>query len=50
MLESGSEINGAFQRVSLIDELSLVQSAVIADADSKPLFGARWKLLYSGVV
>lgn len=38
LLEGGSEINGAFERAGLIDELSLVQSAVIADADSKPLF------------
>lgn len=38
LLEGGSEINGAFERAELIDEISLVQSAVIADADSKPLF------------
>lgn len=38
LLEGGSEINGAFERAGLIDELSLVQSAVIADADGKPLF------------
>lgn len=38
LLEGGSEINGAFERAGLIDELSLVQSTVIADADSKPLF------------
>lgn len=38
LLEGGSEINGAFERAGFIDELSLVQSAVIADADSKPLF------------
>lgn len=38
LLEGGSEINGAFERAGLIDELSLVQSAVIADADDKPLF------------
>lgn len=41
LLEGGSEINGAFERAELIDELSLVQSAVIADADSKPLFQNR---------
>lgn len=28
----------AFERAGFIDELSLVQSSVIADADSKPLF------------
>lgn len=38
LLEGGSEINGAFERAGLIDELSLVQTSVIADADSKPLF------------
>lgn len=38
LLEGGSEINGAFERAGLIDELSLVQASVIADADSKPLF------------
>lgn len=37
-MEGGSEINGAFERVGLIDELSLVQSSVIADADGKSLF------------
>lgn len=38
LLEGGSEINGAFERASLIDELSLVQTSVVAGADSKPLF------------
>lgn len=38
LLEGGSEINGAFERAGLIDELSLVQASVIAGADSKPLF------------
>lgn len=38
LLEGGSEINGAFERAGFIDELSLVQASVIADADSKPLF------------
>ena len=38
LLEGGSEINGAFERAGLINELSLVQTSVIADADSKPLF------------
>ena len=33
LLEGGSEINGAFERAGLIDELSLVQASVIADAD-----------------
>ncbi len=38
LLEGGSEINGAFERDGLIDELSLVQTSVAADADDKPLF------------
>ena len=38
MLEGGSIINGAFQRVGLIDELSLVQIPLVAGKDSKPLF------------
>lgn len=38
LLEGGSEINGAFEQAGLIDELSLVQTSVVADADSKPLF------------
>ncbi len=51
MLEGGSIINGAFERADVIDELSLVTAAVIADKDDKPLFynsiGADWKLFYS---
>ena len=38
LLEGGSEINGAFERAGLIDELSLIQTSVIADVDSKPIF------------
>ena len=38
LLEGGSEINGAFAQAGLVDELSLVQSSVVADANSKPLF------------
>lgn len=38
LLEGGSEINSAFERDGLIDELSLVQTSVIADTNSKPLF------------
>ncbi len=38
LLEGGSEINGAFLRADVIDELSLVVSPVVADKDSKPLF------------
>lgn len=38
LLEGGSIINGAFQRVDAIDELSLVIAPVIADKDDKPLF------------
>lgn len=38
LLEGGSEINSTFERAGLIDELSLVQTSVIADTDSKPLF------------
>jgi len=39
LLEGGSIINGAFERASAIDELSLVVAPVIADKDGKPLFG-----------
>lgn len=39
LLEGGSEINGAFLRAGLVDELSLVQAPVIAGAESKALFG-----------
>ncbi|MBQ7796521.1 MAG: RibD family protein, partial [Lachnospiraceae bacterium] len=38
LLEGGSEINGAFERAGLVDELSLVQVPVIAGGESKPLF------------
>lgn len=38
LLEGGSEINGAFQRAGLIDELSLVVAPVVAAAEDKPLF------------
>lgn len=38
LLEGGSVINGAFQRAGLIDELSLVQAPIVAEADDKPLF------------
>lgn len=38
-MEGGSEINGAFERANLIDELSLVQLPMIAGADGKPLCG-----------
>ena len=38
MLEGGSIINGAFERVEAVDELSLVVAPVIAGGDSKPLF------------
>lgn len=38
LLEGGSEINGAFEREGLIDEMSLVQVAVVAGADGKSLF------------
>ena len=38
LLEGGSEINGAFQRAGLVDELSLVQAPVVGGADGKPLF------------
>lgn len=39
LLEGGSEINGAFLRAGLVDELSLVQAPVIAGGESKDLFG-----------
>lgn len=38
LLEGGSEINGAFLRAGAVDELSLVQVPVIAEAANKPLF------------
>ena len=38
LLEGGSIINGAFERASVMDELSLVVAPVIAGKDSKPLF------------
>lgn len=38
LLEGGSEINGAFQRAGLIDELSLVQAPLVADSAGKSLF------------
>ena len=39
LLEGGSDINGAFQRAGVIDELSLVVAPVAAEAADKPLFG-----------
>ena len=38
LLEGGSVINGCFERADVIDELSLVVTPVIADADDKLLF------------
>ena len=38
LLEGGSVINGAFQRESLIDELSLVVAHVVGGKEDKPLF------------
>lgn len=38
LLEGGSEINGAFLRADLIDELSLVIAPITARPDDKPLF------------
>lgn len=38
LLEGGSIINGHFLRADCVDELSLVQAPVTADADAKPLF------------
>ena len=38
LLEGGSILNGHFLRADCVDELSLVQAPVTADADSKPLF------------
>lgn len=38
LLEGGSIINGAFQRVGAVDELSLVVAPTVAGEDSKPLF------------
>jgi riboflavin biosynthesis pyrimidine reductase len=38
LLEGGSIINGHFLRADCVDELSLVQAPVVADAADKPLF------------
>ena len=38
LLEGGSIINGAFERIDAIDELSLVVAPVVAGKDGKPLF------------
>lgn len=38
ILEGGSIINGSFLRAECVDELSLVQTPITADADSKALF------------
>lgn len=38
LLEGGSIINGHFLRADCVDELSIVQAPMTADADSKPLF------------
>lgn len=38
LLEGGSIINGAFERVGVVDELSLVVAPSVAGKDCKPLF------------
>ena len=38
LLEGGSILDGAFERVGAVDELSLVVAPVIAGKDAKPLF------------
>ncbi len=38
LLEGGSEINGAFLREGVVDELSIVVTPVIGGAEDKPLF------------
>jgi len=38
VLEGGSIINGHFLRAACVDEISLVQAPITADADAKPLF------------
>lgn len=38
LLEGGADINGAFLRAGVVDELSLVMAPVIAAADGKSLF------------
>ena len=38
LLEGGSIVNGYFQRVDVIDELSLVVTPIVADAEDKLLF------------
>lgn len=49
LLEGGPELNGAFEREGLIDELSLVSIPLSAEAAGKPLFAngarARYSLL-----
>ena len=46
MLEGGSDINAAFRREDVIDELRLVVAPIAADAEDKPLFGHGRKLAY----
>lgn len=38
LLEGGSILNGAFERVGAVDEISLVVAPAVADRDDKPLF------------
>ena len=38
LLEGGSIVNGYFQRVDVIDEISLVVAPIVSDAEDKPLF------------
>lgn len=40
LLEGGSELNTAFLRAGLVDELSLVVAPLVAQAQDKPLFDA----------
>ncbi len=38
LLEGGSELNGAFLKANLVDEISLIQLPVLTDPKGKPLF------------
>lgn len=38
LLEGGSIINGAFERVGAVDEISLVVAPIVGDKEDKPLF------------
>lgn len=41
LLEGGAELNGAFARAGVIDELSLVAAPIMAEKTDKPLLGGE---------